>query len=434
VNPLEGHLYRPLVWSAAVMLLAMAVLLSIQMISAVVGPFRLAEVGERDPRAVVALLRQSHQAPGAVVLGPFAHDLVEAGRAVRELASLEALDPERFGTVVLTEPRVLREDDTAALRRFLAAGRGVVLVGSVGVLDPDGSWRGYDTMKGLLGADVVPFDTGHGGPIVASRRGPIASPLPPRSRIGVLPQPGLPALATTDAELRWEAAGTAASLRRRFGDGRLAWLAVDPDSTVATDTDRRSMRRVLEAATAWAGQMPWVEVLPWPDGARFAGLVEQVDDPGPRADWRDAMDAAEADGGLARLRPARGAAMPSPALASATREAERRGGWMATRSELATWTRQRSSIEASVLRTGPRRVVVSVTNHGAGEVARVVLRVYLNTPALRATAEATELLQASAHVRLEAGSEWLDFVLPPLGARSSTAYSLDYEPAPGRAG
>ena len=48
----DGVLYRPLVWSIAVALLASGALLTIQMISEVVGPFRLSEIGASDPRAM----------------------------------------------------------------------------------------------------------------------------------------------------------------------------------------------------------------------------------------------------------------------------------------------------------------------------------------------------------------------------------------------
>ena len=63
----ERVLYRPLVWSAATALLGAGVLLAIQMISAVVGPFRIAELGEHDPRRAVALFRDVVQPAGAAV-------------------------------------------------------------------------------------------------------------------------------------------------------------------------------------------------------------------------------------------------------------------------------------------------------------------------------------------------------------------------------
>jgi hypothetical protein len=91
-------------------------------------------------------------------------------------------------------------------------------------------------------------------------------------------------------------------------------------------------------------------------------------------------------------------------------------------------------VGASVRRAGPRRIAVQVTNFGRTEASRVVLRVFLNEPTLRAEAVATKLLQADAVVRLRAPAEVLDLVLPPLDPRASAAFHLDYEPAPSEDG
>jgi hypothetical protein len=193
------------------------------------------------------------------------------------------------------------------------------------------------------------------------------------------------------------------------------------------------MRRVLEASVAWVSRTPWVEVLPWPNGAPFAGVVEATGDGADAAAWKREIEAAALDGGVARL------AVPSRApdrtvierrLADAMGALGRRGAGIATRGDVSTWTRQRAGVDASVRRVGPRRLAVEVTNFGRTKVERVVLRVYLNAPALRAEAEATKLLQANASVRnLHPNAEVLDLALPELDGRASAAFSLDYEPA-----
>lgn len=448
MRPSEAVLYRPLVWSLATALLGAGALLSIQMISAVVGPFRLAQLGEHDPRGAVALFRDAYQPVGAAVRSPFGHELVEAGRSVRELSSLHDLDPAKVGAVVISELRVLRDDEAAVLRNYLAGGGGAVLVGSVGVRDADGAWLGYETMHNLLGAEVLPLDKDRARAIVANRRGPIASALSPRQRIGVIQEGGFPAALVTDSELRWEGAqagpdAPAAALRREFGKGRLAWIAVGPERVTSTDADQRLLRRVLEAAVAWSSRMPWVEVLPWPGGASFAGVVEPDASGGDAADgrpelvWTREIDAAEQDAGIARLlvsADARRHDATEARLADALGELGRRGAWVATRSEISTWTRQRSAVRASVRRAGPRRIVVEVTNLGRSATSRVVLRVFLNEPVLRAEVDATELLQAVASVQLRPNAEVLDLVLPELDPRASAAFSLDYELAPSRDG
>jgi hypothetical protein len=442
VNFAEGVLYRGLVWSLALALLGAGALLSIQMISAVVGPFRLAQLGEHDPRGAVALWRDAYQPIGAALRSPFGHELVSSGRSVREVTSLRELDPAKTGAIVLSEPRVLGGDEAAALRNYLAGGGGAVLIGSVGVRDAEGAWLGYDTMRNLLGAEVAPLDEARAQAIVASGRGPIAAALAPRQRIGVKPEIGLPGATLADAELRWAGAQSnadapAAALRREFGAGRLAWIAVGPDAAAATGADHQLLRHVLEAAVAWASRTPWIEVMAWPGGAPFAGVVEPevaaaATPDAPERVWQREIDAAAADGGVARLLvadDARRHGATEKQLAAAIGELVRRGAWVATRSEISTWTRQRAAVEVSVRRAGPRRVLVEVTNFGRTATSRVVVRLWLNEPVRSAEAEATKLLQDDAGVRLVPNAEVLDLVLPDLDARTSAAFSLDYVPA-----
>jgi hypothetical protein len=290
-------------------------------------------------------------------------------------------------------------------------------------------------MSNLLGVAVAPQDADHAQAIVASGRGPIAAALAPRQRIDVIPEIGLPGAALADAELRW-AGGAAAALRRDFGAGRLAWIAVGPDRAATTGADHRRLRHVLEAAVAWTSRTPWIEVLPWPDGAPFAGVVEPVAvdaaaSERPELAWQREIDAAAADGGTARLRLPEEASRQGAIekqLAAAMGELGRRGAWVATRREISTWTRERAAVEASVRRAGPRRVVVEVTNYGHIAASRVVLRLWLNEPVRHAEAVATKLLQDTAGVRLVPNAEVLDLVLPELDARDSAAFSLDYEP------
>jgi hypothetical protein len=444
----ERVFYRLLVWTAATALLGAGVLLSIQMISAVVGPFRIAELGGHDPRRAVALFRDGVQPAGAAVRSPFGHELVETGRSVREFTSLRELDPAKVGAVVLSELRVLSDDEAAGLRNYLVGGGGAVLVGAIGVHDAGGAWLGYETMRNLLGAEVLPLDADRARAIVANHRGPIASALTPRQQIGVIPGDVFPAVRVSDSELRWTGAqadpdAPAAALRREFGGGRLAWIAVGPERVVGDDADQRRLRRVLQAAVAWSSRTPWVEVLPWPAGASFAGVVETDPSGGdaaaasPEPMWTREIDAAQRDAGIARLlvsSDVRRHGSTEARLADAIGELGRRRAWVATRSEISTWTRQRTAVHASVRRAGPRRIVVEVTNFARSATSRVVLRVFLNEPVLRADVDATKLLQSAAKVQLHSNSEVLDLTLPPLDARASAAFTLDYEPAPSQDG
>jgi hypothetical protein len=435
VNAPEGGLYRPLVWSVSAFLLAAGVLLSIQMVSAIVGPFRLADVGAHDPRMAVALWRPLDAASGGLLRGAFGFELVESGRSVREVTSVAALDPARVGAAVLTEPRRLGDAEFAVLERYVADGGGVVVLGSVAVLDAEGGWRGRASMERLLGARVVEIGEAE-AVLVAAARGPISAPLEPRRRIEVSPEPGMPGLAgVAGAELRWSDAADApaAALRREIGAGRLVWIAVPPERALPDEAARRAVRTVVESSLAWASRTPSVEVLPWPSGAPYAVVVTAsgpADAPSGAREWRETLDRAARDGALATLRVPRGSDAHEalqPELSRVLAAARRDQAWVATRRDLSQWQRGRGVVDATLRRAGPRRLVIEVSNRFREPMEGVVLRIHTNEPTARATVEGTTLGQATARARRAADSESIDLLLPRIAARTNLSWSVDFE-------
>jgi hypothetical protein len=431
-----GGLYRPLVWSLSALLLGLGVLLAIQMISSVIGPFRFAELGSREPRTRVGIALDSP------ALAARWREWLPQPAGLEPIASLDLADAARLGALVLPEPRALDEHEVVALLRYVAAGGGVVVTGSIGVSDRAGAWRGYERMQSLLGgAEVIQVGAEQAAALEAGARGPLSAPLAPGAKIAVQREPGLPALSLADAELRWAgeargASGPAASLRRSLGAGRIAWLAVGPERGAGEAEGARPLADVLDAALAWVSHEPRVELLAWPEGAAFAATLAERDREAGQGDSAAASGAVEreiawarAAGALAHLRLPADA--PSPAQpADLLRKLAGRGAWVATRSELSSWARTRSSIEARVQRAGPRRLFVAVTNHARQPAAGVVLRLHLNERTLRAGVEATAVGQRVPALRFRSGRESLDLALPELAARRSASYAIDYEPAP----
>jgi hypothetical protein len=438
VNAPEGPFYRPLIWSLSFVLCALGVLLAIEMVASVIGPFRLGELGSRDPRGRVALWLGAPLRGDAAVPARW-RGWLTGPTELRAASTLATLDPGEVGAVLLSEPRTLGAEDVESLERYLAAGGGVVITGSLGVRDREGSWRGYDLMRKLLGgAEVAPVgkDGTHG--LVAAHRGPLSAPLAPAQPIAVQAEDGLPGIADGDAELRWEATGgeeaPAAALRRSFGRGRLVWLAVGPERGAPGERGELPLAAVLESALAWVARRPTVEILPWPSGAAFAAVLEPQPERAAtlapaRATFARELEAGAAAASVAWLSLPGASSGETHALAvDLLAEAQRQGAWVATRAELSSWIRSRSSLEATLRHAGPQRLAVAITNHAPRPTRDVVLRVHLNRRAVRATAEPTALLQARPGVRFRQGDEVIDLVLPELAARRSAAFSVDYEP------
>jgi len=371
-------------------------------------------------------------------------------RPLVESASLAELAAQGVGSIAVPDARALTREQAVELRSFLDGGRGVILTGSVGVRGEGDTWHGYDLMARLLEVpEVLQMGRVASGAVEAAQRGPLSASFSPGELVSLRPEAGVPAIDDAKAELRWAggrggalASGRAASKRLEIGRGRLVWLGPGPENTQRPG-ERDAMARLARGAILWASRQPLAEVLPWPNGAFFAGVVE-LDRTGfavhrfgdtPIAVERAVeaeVEAARHRGELARIE------IPVPGLGSA--EAERlkehairllqgRSAWVATRGDVAAWKAARSGVSATIRRQGPNRLLLDVSNDSRTAAGLVVIRVYLNQPAERVRVERTQLLQEVPELRFLRGRESLDLLLPELPGRTNRAYTIDFESA-----
>ncbi len=446
----EGRLYRPLLWNIGCTLLVAGTTLSILMWANVIGPFRFLRLstGQHQQQALVGFWvpdASDHIVPGELARRIDAwRRLLSHGLPLLARDSLDELVADGAGVVIVPDARFLDAERIAELQRFVRQGRGAILTGPVGVRESDGRWRGWDLMASLLSvSQVIPLERNAAQQISAWRRGPLSAGLSPGESVRLSPESGAPAIADTDAgaELRWPASATAdaggiaaASKRFELGRGRLLWLAAGPERSWDPGVGPwQAMARLVGAALAWVGRQPWLELLPWPDGARFAGRLEAVSDwqqsgaETARSGFESEIHRAEISGGLARLAlPATGpGGRELRALAiSLLRQS---GAWIASQEQIVAWVSGRASIATRFERVGPGRVLLKLSNLGPAAVDRSVLRVHLNRPVEAATVAPTLVFQRRPGIRYRRGLEWLDLLLPEIPAGVSYSYALDYE-------
>lgn len=462
----EGRFYGPIVAALGCALFTAGVALTILTMASVIGPFR---VFESDPQrgdfAIGLWLPPSLDAsPGAERARRIrAWRRAFAGApSLREGRSIEALTRHGVRVVALPDARALSGNEMAELRGFVRDGGGAILTGALAVRDAEGRFSGFDSMASLLEVRRISPRAAATGFLVPAQRGPLSAGLAPGTRLAFGGDAGLPALEEGDAELRWDAAPAVsaspdaplagASRRLEWGRGRVVWLAAGPESLAPEsahhiEADERTAR-LLTAAASWAGREPFLEVLPWPGGARFALVIEprRAGDlsgvglsrssatdlrAGPGVTWassREAIDRAiaraEQSGGVARIALSNG---DSDLARHARRGALGRGAWIARPSELVVWRRQRALLFAAGARVGPQRRLVEISNRGTETVAGSVLRVHLNAPYAAARVARTTLQQEEPVALVDLPGEKLDIEVPELGRGAHRAWTLDLE-------
>jgi hypothetical protein len=448
VTRAEGRLYGPLVWSLVGALAASGCLLTILMLTAVIGPFRFLGPFDRAERDGIGLWLPIETGEIAT------RRRIEAWRAalprdeaLAESRSLDELRRREIRLIVVADARALSPYALESLRSYLLGGGAAVLAGSLAVRSADGRWLGYERMARLLRTGSVGLvDADASRAIAAWHRGPLSSGLAPGEELALLPEAGVPALDDPEAELRWAGEpglGAAASRRLAVGRGRLVWLAAGPESIAEPGAGGAdAMRRLVGAALAWAGREPALEMLPWPNGAPLAGQVlthapaswSSLDRRALERRIRAEIEESAESGTLARI------GLPAARLGRSESERLWRAAisllrehdaWIAPRGAVAEWSLRRTRVTHRLRRSGPQRLTVDVTNRGDEEIEGLVLRVHLNAPCRSVRVAGTKLLQELPGFALDRERERVDLPLPALAARSTLSFHLDVEPGPG---
>lgn len=122
-----------------------------------------------------------------VYIAPWRDMLASSGFKVKESSEsiLVESDLTEYRVIVLPSALCLEEDHLASIKAYLASGGGVMMTWGTGVRNRDGSWRGWDFLKDLIGA--APLESSRSANTPASlqmRWGlPGSSAVPPGYRI-----------------------------------------------------------------------------------------------------------------------------------------------------------------------------------------------------------------------------------------------------------
>ena len=240
-------------------------------------------------------------------LGAWREALSDAGLLHEEVS--ESALPRALGkasVLVLPGAECLGQPARQAVRGFLERGRGVVATGAVGSRNGDCSWRGWDFLAELTGADRVEAVTLPGAVFAAFRGGGFSEGSVPAGYRLELPYQQLvlietrtPAVQASDWRLRPSRGRPEASglgTQREAGAGRVVWLGFDESGAGRQQVPQRVLGAYLAASAAWAGRQPIATVATWPRRRPAAAAVVVV--AGEREDRLSALSRALREAGV----------------------------------------------------------------------------------------------------------------------------------------
>lgn len=189
-----------------------------------------------------------------------------------------------YSVLVLPGSVALSDSELNSIQNFVRSGGGLLIQGASGVLRTNGSWRGWDFIKELVGLSEIRalkkkeykslyLTLGAGSPITLN--------LPTGLRLenlfynenyaGISEKQDaywseqLKPLYVSDRNTYYTAIKTA-----RYGDGRVCWFGFNIESISEQPVHQRILLTLFENTLRWLKKEPVVQIAFWPGGKRKA--------------------------------------------------------------------------------------------------------------------------------------------------------------------
>ncbi|MBU1702244.1 MAG: polysaccharide deacetylase family protein [Candidatus Eisenbacteria bacterium] len=197
---------------------------------------------------------------------------------------IPSLDDWQGEVLLLPHAFCLSDQECLQIEQGIEDGEGVIFAGAAGVRNPNGSWRGWDRMKSLLGCtEIREFELQETSFIYISPDGPIGTRSLSGYRIALDKRPsqwgitGLPSAAVWSNWMRepnpYSSKPFSAAAVGVKGAGRIAWVGFDPDLPTAQADNIKTSLTFLREMILWCSGTPVSEPDLWPGGKKMALLV-----------------------------------------------------------------------------------------------------------------------------------------------------------------
>ncbi|MEE8449235.1 MAG: polysaccharide deacetylase family protein [Thermodesulfobacteriota bacterium] len=315
----RAHTKLPVIILTMVIVLGFSLVLFILLLRMWLGPFQLADfmAGRVGPQRInVALLDSGYTASHLFRVGGnyarlmgqwegLLQKLVEEEKATfRRVTDAELEEGlSRFDVLILPSAVALSKKELAQIQSFTEKGGGTLISWAMGTHLPDGAWRGWGSLNGLAGIEVLAKRlVEEGEPLAIQLIGdsPLTFGIMPGQALTILPrsQPVLALASSFDGywarltsgffegqakltgvepiTIRGASRFAASLSRRAFGRGRVVWFGFGIDSISETYEEWQNFKTLVSNSLAWLAQQPLAAVKSWP-GDYQAGAILALD-------------------------------------------------------------------------------------------------------------------------------------------------------------
>ena len=197
---------------------------------------------------------------------------------------------DNYSLLILPVARSLSEKEVSSIKDFMNEGNSVLSTCSMGVLDPNGNWKGWDVLEQLFGVNFISEIPEKEVSRIHSLFGgtPISSDIHPGFRLQITTydkplevrinsQNTFPLGYWQNSEIPFEGKNefdnTTSAVYGNYGKGNFVWLGFEFSAVVGAKEHQKIANQLLLNAIHWLTDDLIVQLETWPNGKQSAAVL-----------------------------------------------------------------------------------------------------------------------------------------------------------------
>ena len=192
--------------------------------------------------------------------------------------------------LILPAAKCLTENEVRSIKKFMNEGNSVLSTWGMGVLEPDGKWKGWSDLEQLFGVSFVSEVAQSEGSRIHSLFGgtPVSSGIPPGFRLQITTydkpievrvnsQNSFPLGYWQNSLIPFEGKNaldnTTSAVYGHYGKGNFVWLGFEFSAVVGAKEHQKTSARLFNNIINWLTDDLIVQLETWPNGKQSAAVL-----------------------------------------------------------------------------------------------------------------------------------------------------------------